>query len=106
MIGKLKKANRNVKIVELLGDCRQTSLMPEVHELPDTKKYWWPRLLRVTIIFRLFSFLDFSYLIILSRHLLKELKFYFYSINGISQMGVKSYKECSKNSCHTILNYW
>ena len=79
MIGKLKKANRNVKIVELLGDCAQTSLVPELHELSETTEYWWPKL-RVTIIFCLFSFLDFSYLIILSYHLLKELKIYFYSI--------------------------
>lgn len=104
MIGKLKKADRNVKIVELLGDCRQTSLMPELHELPETTEYWWPKL-RVTIIFCLFSFLDFSYLIILSCHLLKELKIYFYSIHGISRVGVKPYKECSNNGCHTILNY-
>lgn len=104
MIGKRNKANRNVKIVELLGDCGQTSLMPELHELSETTEYWWPKL-RVTIIFCLFPFLDFSYLIILSCHLLKELKIYFYSINEISQMGVKPYKECSNNSYHTILNY-
>lgn len=97
----LKKANRNVKNVEILGDGRQTSLMHELHELPETTEYWWPKL-RVTIIFCLFSFLGFGYLIILSCRLLEELKMYFYPINGISQMGVKPYKECFNNSYHTI----